>query len=68
MSRLTGAEREQLYDLLGRALDAQPPGTEAVFLAQLVLLLAEDLGSLEAVRGRIDALLGVALLSDAGNP
>lgn len=53
MTALTLAELETLYDELAEALDAVGPERESVFLAKLVLSMANEFGRAE----RISALI-----------
>lgn len=49
MSALQLNELEDLYDELAQALDACPENQESVFLAKLVLRLANELGDVQRV-------------------
>ncbi|MDD2924338.1 DUF2783 domain-containing protein [Rhodoferax sp.] len=53
MSQLTFPQLEALYDELATAIDAAGPEQESVFLAKLVLNLAQELGDAT----RISALI-----------
>lgn len=53
MSALTQAELETLYDELAMALDAVGHERESVFLAKLILSMANEFGHV----GRVSALI-----------
>jgi hypothetical protein len=53
MSALTQAELETLYDELAEAIDAVGPERDSVFLAKLVLSMADEFGH----AARVSALI-----------
>jgi hypothetical protein len=53
MSALSFPQLEQLYDELATAIDRAGPGNESLFLAKLVLSLAQEFGD----AGRVSALI-----------
>ena len=55
---LTQSEREDLYTRICKEVDAAGREGEALFLAQLCLLLMERVGSFEVVSEQIDAASG----------
>lgn len=55
---LTQSEREDLYSRICKEVDVAGPAREALFLAQLCLLLMERVGSFEVVSAQIDAAAG----------
>lgn len=57
MSALTFSELEVFYDELANAMDAAGPDQESVFLAKLVLSMAQEFGQAE----RLSALVAECL-------
>lgn len=50
---MTSAELETIYEALAERLDATEAARREIYLAKLVLLLAQDLGDAARVRSRI---------------
>lgn len=57
MNTLTFAQLEQLYDELAQALDTVGPGQDAIFLAKLVLSMAQEFGHAERISSLIQECL-----------
>jgi hypothetical protein len=54
---MTFEHLERVYERLAEAIDRAGPAGEALFLAKLVLLLAERLGDIHAVEACVAAAL-----------
>jgi hypothetical protein len=57
MSQLSDYSRDQIYTHCARAISAAGRESESLFLARLVLLLAEHVGDEQACKEAIDAAL-----------
>ncbi len=57
MTSMPFADLEQTYEALALAIDHAGPDREALFLAKLVLLLANEVGAFNRVKHCMDAAL-----------